>query len=239
MCPGLAAATLVLAAVVGSAQEKQQGKKNADPSRREGPAVASPDEGRASGVIVKVELIKKGPSLPKDGANGVTYIRRLAINTAVVWRDWVRDQGGQRPNTSPRELAERGANSVATKGEPQSEDMLVYVDVVPPTRIESRFRASTDETSKGEKTAAKAREAAEDPASEAKGKGKGKADTSKDRAKEPQATRLQAEDLKPGLFVEVDFGHGDARNIARIVAVLRPVGGPDDVPAAAEGKARK
>ena len=46
-------------------------------------------------------------------------------------------------------------------------------------------------------------------------------------ARTSKVTRFQADDLKPGLFVEVDFRHEDGRNLASTVTVIRPVGGPD------------
>jgi hypothetical protein len=235
-CPGLAAALLVASAA--SAQEKGRDAKAPASPRREAPglAPATPDDQRASGVIVKAEpLRKETPSRPESpGDRGTAATHRLTINTAVVWRDWTRDQGGLKPDAPPREVAERGANSVATKGEPRSEDTLVVVDVVASTRIETRFRATTDETGKGSKTPAAAREAAEDPATE-KGRGASSpAAKAKAKAKEPRATRFLADDLKPGLFVEADYRRKDSRNVATAIDVIRPVGGPDDVPAAAD-----
>ena len=34
-------------------------------------------------------------------------------------------------------------------------------------------------------------------------------------------------DLKPGLFVEVEYRHVTAQNPASVVTVIRPLGGPD------------
>jgi len=234
------AATLLVAAYA-SAQEKDQAKKKGGRARREAATSVSPENQRASGVIVKVEPIRKGARSRSDDVErekGQAPTHRLTINTAAVWRDWVRDQAGIDPNAPPSEAAKRGANSVATKGEPQTEGSLVMVDVGPNTKVETLFRESTDETTKGSKTPGEARAASEDPA-QAKAEG----DSSKRRerrAEEPRTKRYQVDDLQPGLFVEVDFRQQDARDRASTVAVIRPLGGPDDPDKTPgeEGKAR-
>jgi hypothetical protein len=234
-------AAAVLVAATAFAQDKDQGKKKAGRPDRDTPTVVSPDDQRVSGVIVKAESIGKGAkSRPEKVENekGRTPTHRLTINTAAVWRDWVRDQAGTDPGATPREAAKRGAGSVATKGEPQSLDTLVVIDVVPKTKIETRFRESTDETSKGGQTPAEARAAIEAPASE-----KGKADSKTRRetqAEQPPITRFQADDLQAGLFVEVDFRRQDARDVASTVTVIRPLGGSDtpDKALGDEGKAK-
>src|SRR5207249_4948891 len=83
----------------------------------------------------------------------------VTINTAAVWDDYVRDQATPPAKAEAPPDAAKGANSVATKGEPQSESTLVRVEVGPRTRIEVRYRSSTDATSLGgptPKAAAKA-----------------------------------------------------------------------------------
>jgi len=234
-CFSLAATLLVSSGVF--AHDKEQGKnKRGEPEGRSLTSAAR-DSQRAPGVIVKAQALAKGMKSRADSdaaknEKGQSPTHRLTINTAAVWRDWVRDQAStNNPTDSTREQANRGANSIATKGEPQSGDTLIVVDVGPETKLETRFRASTDETSKGAKTPAEALAANEDPA-EAKGKGKAKGkrkggETSNDS----KITRFQADDLQPGLFVEVDYEHQDGRNLARTIAVIRPVGGPDDAPA--------
>jgi len=233
------AAALMVAAGAFAQDKAQEPKKSRSPEPRSPTAVASDNE-RASGVIVKVESIRKdAKSRPDDvaGRKDQSPTHRLTINTAAVWRDWVRDQAQVSTGASPREQARRGANSVATQGEPQSADTLVVIEIGPSTKVETRFRASTDETSKGAKTPAAAREANEDPASE-KDKAKAKGDNASPEATRAKITRFQADDLQPGLFVEVDFRHSDARNLATIATVIRPVGGPD-APAAPESKGKK
>jgi len=230
-CYSLAATLLVAAGAF--AQEKDQGKKKRGEPGDRTLTTAARDAQRAPGVIVKAQAVAKGMKSRADSdaaknEKGQSPTHRLTINTAAVWRDWVRDQAGSNnPADSTREQAKRGANSIATKGEPQSGDTLVVVDVGPSTKLETRFRASTDETSKGSKTPSEALAANEDPA-EAKGKGKAKRDEKADNSK---LTRFQADDLQPGLFVEVDYEHQDGRNLAKVVTVIRPVGGPDDAPA--------
>jgi len=235
---GLAAALLVAATAL--AQEKDQAKKNPRRTDRDSPKPVARDRQRASGVIIKAEPIRKGAGSRPDDVRkdrGRSPMQRLTINTAAVWRDWVRDQAGQDLNASPRAQAERGANSVATRGEPRSEDTEVVIDIGPNTKIDTLFRASTDETNKGSRTPAEAREAGEDPAS---GKGKGDSSThEKAASKGPKGTRFMAEDLKPGLFVEIDYASQDARNLAATVAVIRPIGGPDTTAVPAEGESKR
>jgi len=227
--------------VAAHAFAQDQAKKKPGRPDRDSATVVSPQDQRVSGVIVKVEPIRKGAKSRSDNVGrekGQSPTHRLTINTAAVWSDWVRDQAGLDPNAAPREAAKRGANSVATKGEPQTEGTLVVIDIGPNTRIDTLFRESTDETSKGAKTPGEARAAGADPAL---AKAEGDSATRRERrAEEPRTRRYQADDLQPGLFVEVDFRRLDARDLASIVAVIRPLGGPDtsDKPLGDEGKAR-
>jgi hypothetical protein len=225
------AATLLVAAGAFAQDNKDQGKKKPGDSDRKSPTTVARDAQRAAGVIVKAESIAKGAKSRSDdvaGAKAQAATHRLTVNTAAVWRDWVRDQAGVAAGASPREQARRGANSVATKGEPQSEASLVVIDIGPNTKIETRFRASNDETRKGAKTPAEALEANKDPATE---KGKGDPTKREAEAGRSQITRFQADDLQPGLFVEIDFEHKDGRNVASTATVIRPVGGSDSAPA--------
>ena len=202
----LAAAALVAISGLASAQESATKGR---PSTK-GTSAAE----RASGVIVKVEPVKKGvtpgDTIEKESKAGRTrpWTHRLSINTNAVWRDWARDQAQVNDRGPARKDAAKGDNSVATKGEPADANSLVLVDIGPDTKIETRFRAPDDETSKGEKTPAAA--------------------TSKDEPKggvraKGSAVRFRAEDLKPGLFVEVEFRHITAQNPASVVTVIRPV----------------
>jgi len=222
------------------AQERDAGKaKNGGPDSK-APAVVTPSQQRVSGVIVKAEPIRKGATSRSDNVEsekGRAPTHRITINTAAVWRDWVRDQAGIDPGATPREAAKRGDNSVATKGEPETAGTLVVIDIGPATKIETLFREATDETSKGAKTPAEARAASEDPAA---AKASGGTSKSEKSAETPRITRYQVDDLQPGLFVETDFAQKDGRDLASTLAVVRPTGGSDtpDRPAGGEGKAK-
>ncbi len=183
---GLAVAFLVASAGSGRAQ---------DPKAKAGNV-----PGRASGVVTKVEPIN-----PDQRADPRSL--RLTINTAAVWRDWARDQATESVYESAKKEAAAGANSVATKGEPQDKNTLVVVDLTPETTIETRFRTLDDESSKGAKTP----EAA---------KGEPKRTERRDSAK---PTRFDAKDLKPSLFIETDFRYLTGRNRAATLSVIRPV----------------
>jgi hypothetical protein len=167
------------------------------------------------GVIVKAEPVTKAGALATDPAESPRFVR-LTINTAGVWRDWVRDQVGKEPK-SPRAAAAEGQKSIATAGEPRSAETLTVIVVDPETRIETRYREATDEVSEGARTpegAAKA-EARADPA-----------DTSATRGQRSAAkpVRFTANDLKPGLWVEVHYKDAKSREKATLVRVMRPVG---------------
>jgi hypothetical protein len=155
----------------------------------------------ASGVITKVE---KAPSADKNDAGRV----RLTINTAAVWSDWVRDQATAPAKATAKPDVPQKDNSVATKGEPRTENTLVLVDVGPDTKTTLRFRSSADEATKGSATPEGA--ARTDPPG-------------------GDAKVLKVDELKPGLFVQVEFRHDSGRHSdkATRVVVLKPVGGPD------------
>lgn len=216
----LATATLVAASGLGLAQ---QGKSKAKSSS---PKVSTSAE-RASGVIVKAEPVTKGATpgstITDEAKKGRQVPRsvRLTINTAAVWRDWARDQATEDVTKSAKKDADEGKNSIATLGQPVSPDTTVLVDVGPDTRVETRFRSPTDETSKGAATPDEARKE-DEPTTDA--------DKSETRAKAKSAEKgpsFGMGDLKPGLFVEVEFSHVTAQNPASVVTVIRPIGGPD------------
>jgi len=234
---GLTTALLIVANASAQEKDQDQGRKN--PSRPDQASVSavSQDQERASGVIVRTEPVRKDTksrpeAVDKETARSLTH--RLTINTAAVWRDWVRDQAGVDLNAPAREQARRGADSVATKGEPQSVDTLVVIDVGPDMAVETRFRATTDETTRGTRSPDEAREARDNPKSDRNdGKSEARAkDQSNNRPsdrdqKNARFTKFQADDLQPGLFVEINYQHKDGRNLATNVTVIRPVGGPD------------
>ena len=206
---GLAAALLIGLSGPGRAEDqKTKGRSDAATATKTKKTDA---QERVSGVIVKVERVRPGAS---SGASTENPDRlqghrtfRLTINTAAVWSDWVRDQTTQSASESPKKAAAEGANSIATKGEPRDQDTLVVVDLTSETKVETRFRAPDDETSKGSKTPEAAR-------------GDSGRTSRSDSAK---PTSFAAADLRPGLFVEVDFRHMTGQNRASTVTVIRPV----------------
>lgn len=235
-CAAVAGVTALLAAVPAAWSAQDPQAKSPAPGKgdaaRKGPAQPR----TVSGVIVKVEPIREGASpgsttddLAKEGKQPPRTLR-FTLNSAVPWRDWVRDQATQPLTASPEKQAAEGNQSVATKGEPAEKSLLVVVDVAPATKVETRFRSSTDESSPGAKTPEAAARAQADPAAEPDAK----AEARSDKAKPAQ---FSAGDLKPGLFVEVEYQHERAQNRAEVVRVLRPVGGPDT--SAAEAKVPK
>jgi len=193
---GLAAALVALTSAPSRGQEKKAPPKGAQ-------LKANPEAERASGVIVKVEPLARAGSEARGGL-------RLTINTAAVWRDWARDQNAPDANQSPRKAAERGPNSVATKGQPQTKDTRVHVQLGPDGKIDTRFRTLADETSKGAST----------PAAAARESG-GRAGDARTQTAKP--VRFSASDLKPGLFIEADFRRAGGDNQASAITVIRPV----------------
>jgi hypothetical protein len=217
--PLVAAALLIAGPASAQTTETKEKEKTLPP-----PADAKHQ--LVTGVIVKAEP-GPGPSEPEERAKGLRTVR-LTINTAAVWRDWVRDQAETKPG-SPKAEAARGERSVATAGEPRSAETLTTVVVAPTTLIETRFRSSTDEVSEGARTPGNAArvEAHNDPA-----------DTSavaRDRSAGRPA-RYTAADLRPGLWIEVHYKDTGSREKATLVRVMRPIGGPD-TPAADEKRA--
>jgi hypothetical protein len=168
---------------------------------------------RASGVIVKVEPIAKvdsGRSKHDDSKEtdaDKAHRVRLTINTDAVWRDWARDQVSANATQTPKKAAEKGAKSVATKGEPQTANSLVVIALTPASKVETRFRTLTDETTKGAKTASAAR--SDEPG--------------RSKSRDSKSPHFAAADLRPGLFVEVDFRRHDGADQASTVTVIRPV----------------
>jgi hypothetical protein len=189
--------------------QKVQGKEVPDPPKAESKGKSASE--RVAGVIVKVETREKGPT-------------RVSINADVVWRDWVRDQATLRTVKTTDKAARSGAKSVATEGQPEEKDNLIVVELGPEFKIETRFRASTDESSKGTATPAGAKAGSEDPAT-----------AEKSTVKKEKPLTLKPADLKDGLFVEVDYKRASAsKNTAASVVVLRPIGGPDTAADAAQ-----
>jgi len=175
--------------------------------KKDTPTAAKKDPARAekvSGVIVKAEKVAKA-----KGKSDSTLMR-LSINTNAVWRDWARDQASARDEGSPKKDATKGANSIATRGEPVDENSLVVVEVASTTRVETRFRSPTDETSKGETTP-----------------GKVKSDEATNSTVRPtsKAVQFRAEDLLPGIYVEAEYrpSGSQGKETASSVTVVRPI----------------
>jgi len=217
----LAASIVTLASTGVAGQEP--GAPDRSPKDKEG----RPAE-RASGVIIKVEPIARGSSSASSAEKGnparreETQAFRLTINTAAVWSDWARDQVVNGTAETTKKAARRGADSVATRGEPVSKDTVVMIHLNPSSKVETRFRTLADETSKGSKTPEEARRQDAVEAHGADAGTKSKSSDSKTQVAKP--VRFRASDLRPGLYVEVDFRHIQAGNVASTVAVIRPVG---------------
>ncbi|MHC5539502.1 hypothetical protein ACYOEI_14890 [Singulisphaera rosea] len=215
LAAGIALSLISGPSVTGTAQETKASKAS-------GVAKAKESAERVAGVIVKVEPLAKAPTAgvssrreKRADKDGKVLPVRLTINMAAVWKDWARDQNSGDPSESAKKEATDGANSIATKGEPQDKDTLVVVDLTHEGRIETRFRTPDDETTKGAKTPAEARRS-DDPADTRPAPPDSKHATAK-------PTHFTAATLKPGLFVEIDFKHLDSTNIASTVTVIRPV----------------
>ncbi|WZO97615.1 hypothetical protein EP7_004657 [Isosphaeraceae bacterium EP7] len=208
-----------LAPMTADAQDVQ-GKEVPDPPKAQRKDGAASE--RVSGVIVKVD--RRPGDGPKDKLPVV-----VTVNADVIWSDWARDQATLGTVKTTDKAARAGAKSVATEGQPKDKDNLIVIELGPDSKIETRFRASTDETTKGSATPAGAREGSVDPAAK---------DQATDKDKKPLT--LKPADLKDGLFVEVDYRRASAsKNLAASLVVLRPIGGPDTAADAAKEDATK
>jgi hypothetical protein len=183
---------------------------------------------KTSGVIAKVKGIESG-----DSGAGQSW--KLTVNTDVVWRDFVRDQAtepAKAARTGTDKAAAKGRESVATEGHPQDAQMMVTVNLDPQTEITMRYRSSTDAIGEGSATpegAGKA-ETANDNASGRKGAGA--TDSNRESKRQTlKARKLNPKELKPGLWVEVEYRQdAKEKQVARRVTIMRPVGGPDTSP---------
>jgi len=191
-----------------------QQKKDAPATAKGGASQAE----KVSGVIVKAEKVAGAAKGKVEGKSDSTLLR-LSINTNAVWRDWARDQASARDQGTPKKDAAKGAESIATKGEPVDQNSLVVVEVASTTRVETRFRSPTDETSKGETTP---------------GKVKSDEATSSSVKSTTKPVQFRAEDLLPGLFIEVEYGPSGSqgKETASTVSVIRPISVLNSSPAA-------
>jgi hypothetical protein len=180
-----------------------------DDSKRAVDAKAARDQ-RIEGVVIRVEPVG-GDS--ERGA-GAAHRVKLTINTAAVWRDYVRDTATTREST-PEKAARKGEESVATKGQPRTAQNLVAIEVTPESRLELRYRGATDERSLGAATAEQARRLATRDADPARGS------DDPESAAEGKSARL--DQIKPGLFIHVRYRRADQQDRADRVIILEPV----------------
>jgi len=171
------------------------------------------EDQRVSGVLSKVE----------DAGKGKGKGRKLTIQTDAVWADWVRDQATKEAGGTLAKAAEKGKQGIAAKGEPAADDDRTVVEVTADAKLEVRYRSSTDETNAGSATPGEAAAQGEE--------GKPAAKPQK-KAEAPKA--IKPEELKVGLFVEVEYAKVGGQNRVKRLIVLRPVGGAQ-TSAAAEG----
>ena len=182
--------------------------------------------GKTSGVILRVEPIEHG-----DQARKRSW--RVTVNSDVVWRDFVRDQAvapSRAARTGTATAAAKGKKSVATEGHPRNQGMLVTVNLDPQTEITMRYRSSTDEISEGAPTPEGASRAEDATDTSSKTKTAQTPTRPGARRQALEARVLEPMELKPGLWIDVEFRHDNKDNQARRVMVMRPVGGPDTAP---------
>jgi hypothetical protein len=208
---------LLLVAGTSEGREPEPGSKGAVKLKTANTAAE-----RITGVILKVVPIPRdGDKSDAAGEHAKPRAFRVTINSAILWSDWARDQSNLSLNASPRREAAAGANSVAAKGDPRSPETLVVVDLEPESKIETRFRALGDETTKGGSS----------PETAKGGSGRRQGDVRRNAAK---PTRFTAADIRKGLFVEVDFHRAKAKNVASTVSVIRPLNPADATTAPAK-----
>jgi hypothetical protein len=160
---------------------------------------------RVEGVVIRVEPIGEN----KTAARGV----KLTINTAAVWRDYVRDTATTK-ETPPEKAARKGKESVATKGQPVSPGTVATVEVTPDSRLELRYRTAMDERTQGAASADAARKLtskAGDPSQSSK------------ESVETAGKTIKVDQIKPGLFVHVRYHRDGKQDRADRLIVLEPV----------------
>jgi len=170
---------------------------------------------KISGLILKVEKFQDAAA--KAGEAGAQRLT-VTIGTDVVWRDFVRDQAvapEEAAKESTTSAAAKGRKSVAGEGQPVDPALVATAELDGRTRLALRYREATDEATEGAKTPAGAAkvENAADPAAD-------QAEPSNKPASKPRT--ITAEDLKPGLWVEIELRPGDPKH-AGTLTVMRPV----------------
>lgn len=161
---------------------------------------------KMEGVITKVSKLdeEKGDKEPR-------YLR-ITINTAAMWRDYVRDQEG----SSSKNAGKTGENSIATKGEPESPETTFLIEVGPKSHLVTRFRASSDETNQGSRTV----EGAE------KKEGNSASQDVERTPHDNRAPKTTLTDLKVGQFVEIESKEGKASRVCILKPIRDPVATP-------------
>jgi hypothetical protein len=192
----LAAATLASTVALASVTQEDARKTAAE-------------DQMVDGVVTDVAQEKSG-----DGRKSGAY--RITLNTAAVWRDYARDtatEGG----TSASQAAEKGDQSVATKGQPEDRNTALEVDLPAATRAELRYRSQMDETSLGAPTADEARELARrDPQAGDRPKSGGEPDRRRGKP-------FELDGLRNGLWIKLYYQRDGARNVGTRLIVLEPV----------------
>jgi len=203
--------------VNAGAQQNDPKRTNPERSRGDAPKAVAPEDQRVTGVIVRAEPISGDPKSSSNTKNAATESRRpaaqlLTIQTTIDWNEWARDQVGAKGKATPREEAEKGANSVATKGQPRSKNTDVVVDIGPNTTLASRSRTDLGDVPGESASTSTSTSTRANP-----------------RYKDSESTQFRVEDLKPGLFVEINFARKDGRNVASTMTVIHPVGHVNEV----------
>jgi hypothetical protein len=188
----------------------------ADDKPAAAPAKQSKSKSKAaekiSGLILKVEKSKAAAG--KGAASDAQHLA-VTVGTDVVWRDFVRDQAvapKKAAKESTAKAASKGRKSVAGEGQPVDPELTATAELDGRTKLTIRYREATDEATEGAATPAGAAKAEADADPDAR--------PSKDGAS--KAPKITAEELKPGLWVEIELRPGDPKH-ARTLTVMRPV----------------
>lgn len=157
------------------------------------------DDQMIEGVVVRVE-----PRSGEGSGQGV----RLTINSGVVWRDYVRDTATEK-GASTDKAAEKGDESVATKGQPRSPDTMVVIDCPADKAASLRYRAAMDERSLGAASPEAARQLSQND---------------KERPADAKSARqLKPVEVKKGLWAHVTYHRDKDRNVVDKLIILEPV----------------
>ena len=158
--------------------------------------------GKTSGVIVKVEPVEHG-----DQAGKRSW--RVTVNTDVVWRDFV-------PRPGCRSVESRQNRDVDSRGQGEEigghrgtsraiEGMLTTVNLDPRPRSRCVYRSSTDEISEGAATPEGASRAEDATDTSSKTRTAQTPARPGARRQALKARVLEPMELKPGLWIDVEF----------------------------------